>query len=461
MQNIVLICLDSVRKDIYEKEMIRTRELVDFSFDDCRATSSWSVPSHASFLTGQLPHEHGVHSHAIDFSLLSGANVLTSRRQFAKTGSISANQFTSTEFGFDRWFDQCLTTGSTSYYPEGLDVRTTEGIVGHFRQSLSHEHPLKSLANGAVSALIETSDGLPIRNPFDNGASTIQRIAEQSIVESSEPYFFFINFMEAHHPHRLIRRYNSNIDVPKRWSSAGLDLMKLNEDGPDALSSHEDYVRKFRRLYRAAVDYLDRRVFKFIRNIQQHSEGEVTIIITADHGENLGYEADDYLFGHTASLSEGVLHVPLDIINPPSQVRIEEDRTFSQRHLRDMVESIARRESPVVPEERYVPGELVGGGLLQDPEKYWDRMIRCVYDTVTNEKIVWDSLGNKYREVLSDGTDSDRIERGSIDTVPEWATKQFGMDISEYKRQVKADDEATVESLDSETKDRLEKLGYL
>jgi len=461
MRNVVLICLDSVRKDIYEEEMTKTKELVDLSLEDCRAASSWSVPSHASFLTGQLPHEHGVHTHSLDFSLLDESEVFTSRMQFANSCSISANQFTTSQFGFDNWFDECSTIGSTSYYPMGLEVWKTDGVFNHLVQSLKHDHPIKSVANGAVSASIKLSDQLPIRSPFDDGAETILKVAEQSISETESPYFFFINLMEAHHPHRLIRKYRNASGVPTNWSSAELDLMELNKGSPDFVQENGDYVQNFRTLYGEAVNYLDYQVSEFIRSLQQDTMEEVTFIITSDHGENLGYEADDFLFGHTASLSEGLLHVPFDIVNPPKIADIDSGQIFSQKRLRDIIESIAHEEVISIPQHQYVAAELIGSGPMDDPDEYWDRMIRCVYDLNSQVKVTWDSMGNSYRDDLSDSANSDRTARESIETVPEWATEQFEVEISEYKDLAMTGKKSKMGSLNAGTRDRLEELGYL
>lgn len=60
--NVILLCLDSVRKDDFDTHMSSTLEMATEEYDQMRAASSWSVPSHASMLTGKIPSESGVHS---------------------------------------------------------------------------------------------------------------------------------------------------------------------------------------------------------------------------------------------------------------------------------------------------------------------------------------------------------------------------------------------------------------
>ena len=61
-RNVVVLCLDTLRKDTLDRLARRLSALADVSFENCRAASGWSVPSHASMLTGQLPSEHDVHA---------------------------------------------------------------------------------------------------------------------------------------------------------------------------------------------------------------------------------------------------------------------------------------------------------------------------------------------------------------------------------------------------------------
>jgi len=47
-------------------------------------------------------------------------------------------------------------------------------------------------------------------------------------------------------------------------------------------------------VYTCAVEYLDRQVSAFIDEIQAETEHETTFIVTADHGENLGFKGDKW-----------------------------------------------------------------------------------------------------------------------------------------------------------------------
>lgn len=457
MQNVVIVCLDSVRKDVYDKKMERVQEKVDISLDGCRSPSSWSVPSHASFLTGQLPSEHGVHSYNLDFGSLDTEHVFTNGPPWEKSASISANQFTNGEFNFDKWFDECQTLGSTAYFPAGLSVRNTDDAIDHLRESMNHPHKIRSILNGAVSAFIKTSNELPIKNPFDNGASSIRRTSRRTIEDSDEPFLLFTNFMEGHHPHQPNLNYDNITDVPASWSSESTDLMDLNKS--DHMDRKDEFLSNFRSIYHSAVGYLDTQIFEFIESIQNVANNNTTFIITADHGENLGHQDDDRLIGHTASLSEGLLHVPFDIVNPPSELNFDKSQIFSLRELPHIVGMIANGQSISIADKRYTEAELIGGGLLDDLEDYWDRMIRAVYDSETETKVVWDSLGNVFQYEVGNQSSS-RENKNSIDEIPSWATNRFETEIEEYKNQFR-NESTDLRDIQEGTKERLGDLGYL
>src|SRR6056297_3190608 len=102
--NVVLLCLDSVRKDFFDEYAPRLRERADLEFDQCRAASGWSVPSHASMMTGTLPHQHGIHVYNRDFSGLHRDETWLGELPRHRALGASANVYASDAFGFDGVF---------------------------------------------------------------------------------------------------------------------------------------------------------------------------------------------------------------------------------------------------------------------------------------------------------------------------------------------------------------------
>jgi hypothetical protein len=214
---------------------------------------------------------------------------------------------------------------------------------------------------------------------------------------------------------------------------------------------------------------LDRRIATLVSEIETWTDNETTIVITADHGHNLGYLADDRLIHHEGNISEGLHHVPLEIINPPDGYPDRIDQLFSQLSLGELIQNLAtgrQWDSELTAEQ--VPAEVIGLCGTGDPRNYrefesgeyayWNRLIRSV--TRSKTKMVWDSLGNRSHYQLNphrpcrqqqtdDDFDVDRLETAYFETVA-----------ADYKQQTSRD--GTTESVtDGAVEDRLRGLGYM
>lgn len=480
MRNVVLICLDTVRKDFFDEYAPRLRERAEVSFEQCRAASSWSIPSHASMMTGELPSQHGVHDHNRDFSgIETGDTFLADLPDHFSTG-VSANVYASSGFGFDGLFDDFCDVSPDRRFPEGIHVgrfgyeHRGEGakkFVSFAKACLAHDHPLKSLANGAAVELDKVLAKLPLPKLLDEGASIIAREGVKTVSTGPEPLFLFTNFMDAHAPLHHVWGYDRSLhDASNTWSSGDYDKWDLNLHGKEGLERNVADVQTHRGLYGAAIDYLDRTVVRFIDDVQAATDEETTFVITADHGENLGYEAEDYLFGHDSSLSEALQHVPMYVVNPPggeddaeTGYAAREHGYFSHLRLGELLVGLANGETPDVFDER-VPAELVGSSIANPPEnpEYWNRMLRCVYDG--EQKTKWDSLGESSRYELDFDRPcwQKRVESG----VPyaDLDSAFFDSEITAYKRAAEreeAESDAAGPTVDEATQDRLRDLGYL
>lgn len=466
-RNVVLVCLDAVRKDYFEEHARRLQALSGTSFEQCRAASSWSVPSHASMFTGEFPHQHGVHSHNRDFSTIDRERTLLDRLPAAyRTAGISANVYAGPSYGFDTFFDTFVNVPRYQYFPEGLNatefIHNTDstGFSRHFDYliaALDHEEPTKSLLNGVLAQAKRFSIDRPVPDPMDDGARAASRAATKLFAETDRPTFVFMNLMEAHEPyshfHGLDRSLHS---APLSWAHTAADYWDVVEE-PE---SHSEHVRLLRGLYAANVDYLDRVVAELVTTLQRRTDRETTVVITADHGENLVFAHEDYLLGHKSSLSESLLHVPLEVINPPDGYPETVSGYVSHYRLPDLIEAVTRDRLPDIATER-VAAELVGlsgGPEPPDDGEWWDRMQRCVYDG--SRKVVWDSDG----QVSAYDLDADRpcwqtmVDDADVG-VPTWADAFFDQAIDAYKQS--ALDAERRRTVDAATERRLADLGYL
>ena len=459
-RNVVVLCLDTVRADFFRTFAPRLQHRADVRFTNCRAASAWSTPSHASMFTGRLAHDHGVHVHAPNFERLAGETFLDDLPH--RSIGVSANAYAGSAHGFDALFDEFVDVSRYHRFPAGLDpaafVREhgDEGLETLWqlgRELATTDSPLQSVANLGLYRVNDLVRHGPVDGPelFDDGAAIIAREL-QARADDDEPFVAFANVMDAHEPHRPIRAYdNAAHSVPDDWSSASLsnaDVIESDDNG--------EAVRNYRVLYAAAIEYLDRWTVSLLEELQAATERETTVIVTADHGENLAYPAENGLFGHLGSLSEGLLHVPLCLVNPPEGYPAVVDDYVSHLSLPELVTGLARGATPDVTSER-VAAEVVGLTPNNDDLEgdHWDRLRRCVY--ADDRKWVWDSAGDAHTVSLDPRRPCWQGERAT-ESPPPWRAEWFRTDAETAKEAALAS--STDREVDAATRQRLADLGY-
>ncbi|MFB6129208.1 MAG: sulfatase-like hydrolase/transferase [Salinigranum sp.] len=465
--NVSLICLDAVRKDVFDEYARRLRARADVSFEQCRAASGWSVPSHASMITGRYPHQHGIHIFNRDFSGLTRGDTFLADLPDHRAIGASANVYASEAFGFDGFFDSFSSVSPDRRFPRGMDAEKwgqecdETGMarnLQYVRDSLSHDHPLYSLANGALVELDRFFAGLPVPKPFDDGANIVSREAAKLVRAGPEPFFLFTNYMDVHGPLTPVRGYDRSLyDAPPSWSSGDFDKADI-EAG--RIEENRHHVENHRGLYAAAVDYLDRKVTALIEEVDAATDRETTYVITADHGENLGYPEEERRFAHRSGLSEGLLHVPMLIVNAPGGEERVETWYVSHVRLGELLVGLARGEVPDLAEEP-IGAERIGSNQPVAPEASAladpDRLIRVAYEG--GNKYQWDSDGDSVRYRL----DPERacwqeVEERGVD-VSAYESDLFDVPIEEYRLAAETDVHAS--DVDATTEARLRDLGYL
>ena len=467
MRNIVLVCLDAVRKDFFHEYAGRLRDRADVKYAQARAVSGWSVPSHASMFTGTLPHKHGIHTFDRDFSGLKREETFLGDLPEYEALGASANVYASDAFGFDGLFDAYRSVSPDRRFPEGLDAERwgqeadETGLARYLaflRSALGHEHPMSSVVNGVLVEIDGWLADAPFEKPLDDGASIVAREARQLVSAAPEPFVLFTNFMDVHGPLTPVRAYDSSLyDASPSWSSRAFDGRAVEYGAIDEI--RED-IEHHRDLYAAATEYLDRVVDDLVDWLHANTNKETTVVVTADHGENLGYEADRRLFAHRSGLTEGLLHVPLLVLNPPEGIEQVVNDYVSHLRLGELLTGLSTGTVPDVTDD-VIPAERIGFNVPVNPDatplRDEDRTIRVVYEG--EEKYQWDSLGNRCHYRLN----RDRPSWQQPDTedadIADYESTLFGVPIKEYRQRVETSADRTASVSDS-IEQRLADLGY-
>lgn len=356
--NIALIVLDTVRRDRFLEQAVHLQEMAEVEVE-CYSTSSWTVPSHGSMLTGKMPSTHGVHADHTDFSGLD--DTFLGSLHHNKYG-VSTNGWLSESFGFDTFFDEFTHFhGNEDLLPGGINIADfVEENEGEYIKFLT-----KAWGSGKLSASMVNAAWIKLNNILkgtrfpqlgDYGARQACKTAKKMV---EEPFFLFMNVVDAHSPHENRLRYNS--DVPNSWSSSEMSVWEANEKMPSR------YLSNYSDLYNASIRYLDEEISNFIKDVQARTDDDTVFIVTSDHGEGLGQS--DGVVGHKG-LGKAVVEVPFLVINSPN--RTERDR-MSQISFPEVFARLTNGEL-VIPSENPIRLERIGDP--KPPNEYWNRTIR-------------------------------------------------------------------------------------
>jgi len=354
MPNILLIVMDTVRADhlsCYGYELNTTPNIDMIAsegilFENVIAEAPWTLPSHASMFTSTFPTDHNTTAEhrwlEDDFETI--AELLHSLGY--RTFGYSNNPFVAQETNLDQGFDTFITT------PFGRTQHDVEEDT---------ELPELLRLKQYIDRLFQGNDGATSDIVLDDGAQKTNEVVKEWIADadqSEEPFFIFINYMEAHTPYHAPAEY-SRPYLPDNVSLSRAEW--VNQDSATYIAeatymTSEDFTI-LNALYDGEITYLDYRMgqlFDYLRQLDILDD--TVLIICSDHGENIG---DHNLIGHQLSIHDTLLHVPL-IIRYPERfdggVRIDE-----QVQLADLFPTI----TDIIRFYREDQGEIRGYSLLR------------------------------------------------------------------------------------------------
>ena len=303
--HIFLIVVDTVRADrmsVYGYHRPTTPQLEKFIarndntivYPLAFANSNWSLPSHASLLTGLLPHEHGTHSRsslsAKDGWERFGLNAEQTlaellRNANYRNGAIVANMTIRRSPGLRRGFDLWL----------GLSATGKPRLLGEIvRRTMLEEAFLWAFPLNAPAASVNDS------------ILAFMRACEPG------PCFVFANYMETHAPYIPPPPHADIFTVGSTDRPAG--------HLPTPRDSTED-LQYFSDRYDEELHGLDAGLGELFDALEARGVlDNAWMVITSDHGESFGEHG---VTQHTSSLFNEQVRVPL-IIKPPRGVRIEQ-----------------------------------------------------------------------------------------------------------------------------------------
>lgn len=421
--DVFLISLDTTRADrlsLYgygrptspQLEALATDAL---TFTQARSTAGWTLPGHASMLTGMYPSRHGAH---LAGGWLPGQSI-DGRRNVAFP--LAADKTTVAEALRDRGY-------------------TTGGFVANF----SYLYRDFGLAQGFQR--YDDAPGLLLRvrppivrfaqHTFDPGfclkpyrtAPDINRQALAWLDEApaGRPVFAFLNYMEPHQPWLAPPPHDRWVwDLPQARRLATKDLYthEVKEFAPEEIAF-------IRANYDGQVAAMDEALGQFIAELKARGRYDnALIIVTADHGELLGEHG---FVGHMGRmLYEPLLHVPLVVKYPGAEHPRGHVDTPVQ--ILDVTPTVlAEAGAPIPPgvqgqrlkdvSRPTLAEEDINPFLVSDYGETYDRAIRVLFDGTW--KLITTSKGQRMLFDLSrDPQETTDLAAVEVDRVDELARR--------------------------------------
>jgi arylsulfatase A-like enzyme len=324
--NVLLIVLDTVAASHlglhgYSRATSMTLdELADrgIQFDSARASSSWTLPSHASMFTGRPLHELSVGwLTPLDGTKKTLAEFL-GERGYATAGFVANTFYCATDSGLARGFvhyDDFIFPELTFLKTAVLVQRALEVFQAsaYFAEDWLRWAAVFPYVERLWQALDTDRKDAP-----EIGRELLGWLSERA--QPERPFFAFLNYYDAHHPYQLPtgRLHRFGIEptddyqriLIQQWGT--IDKTTVSPAGVAfAVDAYDDCIADLDEQLGTLIDELDRRGVL----------GKTWLVITSDHGESFGEHPG--IFSHGLSLYETELHVPLLII-PPGGTRAKE-----------------------------------------------------------------------------------------------------------------------------------------
>lgn len=315
--NVLLVVLDSVRADRLEQSTsfdLETPNLDRLTSDgryyrNAYATGSWTLPAHGSLFTGKLPRQHGAHARHkyLDVETTDTIAGKLSAAGYTSIG-VSPNPWITPEFGFATGFDEFhVLKPSLPFATPTADPRDAldDPSLGEITRWVVGGNPFNRLANGLYEKIFND-------HPYTPAEQVTDRVLDR-VSSVDEPWFAFVNYMDAHEPYGLqLDHVLSEWNLDER--ALAFDWNLHCYENPPA-PGMEDSIRRF---YDAALAYLDRQLGELLTAVDLKT---TLLVVVSDHGQSLG--ESDY-WGHGTHLSVPLIEVPF-VVRSQENVSFDRD----------------------------------------------------------------------------------------------------------------------------------------
>lgn len=395
-------------------------------FDAAVATSSWTLPSHASMFTGRWFHELSAGwLTPLDSTFPTLAEVLGSHG-YATAGFVANNYYCAYDSGLDRGF---------AHYEDHLTPDLSFGMFGYAIMTTRFANALYDVSRLARSISHRDLEWPFIWRLYPGKRKDAELVNRQFLTWLSDreqpqrPFFAFLNYFDAHDPYLLPRGVQPRFKLDSKNET---DLTFLDND-TSLWKLSDKQLAIARTAYDNLLSYLDDRLGSLVDELDRRGVLDNTLmVLAADHGEAFGVNEQ---FRHGVSLYQAETHVPLLILLPQrNRVSQVVSEPVSLRDLPativDVLDMAIVPPFPGRPLARYWNQSSVAGQVLEptpllseiatpDPkEPSWKkaRVLRgpIAAVTVSNYKLIY-SYGDNSEELYDHERDPHELHNMATD----------------------------------------------
>lgn len=465
---VILVSIDTMRWDSLFGDDRRKRYLQDFREDSFQftkviSTTSWTLPSHASLLTGLLPFEHGAVKQigsAIDSAIPTAPQFF--RRAGYRTAAFTDGGYVRRELGFGRGFDTYWEQNETAYKDF---VPGVVEVVSLILRGTNYHFPV------GISGT--TRNEKAHRTYFSENL----KLARRWIRDRRNPAPFLL-FLHTYQVHDYWTLYDDSFSRLRAESPAIAENIKKS-DGQGLLNSNPEYVSDsmlegYEFLYRQEEKEVLNKLEQFLSFLKSEDLYDKSfILLISDHGEGFTLEPDPVIGHNDEQLDTVLTRVPV-ILKPPGN-------GGDRRKIRKLVQ-ITDLFPPVFDglglESNYKPlfkkkfgwNELIG-------DSQWRHYTRGSHVLMAEEKLNDNSAkffvrDRKYKLIknLRSGRSHYRVdtmednEKTSEAEVPEKRKKELNREMQNYIKDYRQSRDVynqTNQTTRQSTRKKLKGLGYL
>lgn len=279
--NVVLVSIDSLRADrtsVYGNARRTTPTLerlaaAGVTFDRAYSPTSWTLPAHASLLTGLDQMQHGVLTPTDRISDATDVLAAVFARHGYETAGFYSGPFLDPTFGFGRGFDRY--EGCPAVARDATSQATWEA---------SHED--------------------------QTGVCMAHAVARWARRRAPGRFFAFIHLWDVHYDYLPPAPYAALWDT---GYAGPLDGRNIAGDGFPLDASPRD-VAHLLALYDGEIRWTDAVLARILRVFERRDMvRDTVVVVTADHGDEF---LDHGGKGHQHALYEELVHVPLVVWAP-------------------------------------------------------------------------------------------------------------------------------------------------